>query len=280
MPGGGLQMVEIVGPNTFYMWAEKWTVFKTGCIMLGILRLSTLDKYFTKIKRYFERYGQVCWHLIYQTDVHFRNEKLEEVRREVELEHEIALSNRGISKFNIDMPWDACFLEGMKDQSWWRENLEEDAHLICSKAIPNKSTIGDDVPIAPDGTSGGGTTAPAPKRRANNTSTHASPVPPSPSRLAAMASKVHNVQNGLYTTNRKGQALCEGFQTGTCTELGRNNTCAKDATKSHQCAKCLSVAHGAHACTKSPLAPGQAWENGKGKGKGKGKKGKGKGKWR
>ena len=100
--------------------------------------------------------------------------------------------------------------------------------------------------------------------------------------------KLHNVSSGKYLTNRKGAGICEGFQEGTCTELGPNNRCAKNSDNVHQCSKCLSPLHGAKDCNATPREPRAekgAKAGGKGTGGGKGKdksskgKGKGKGKW-
>ena len=49
--------------------------------------------------------------------------------------------------------------------------------------------------------------------------------------------------------NRKEAELCNGFQHGKCTATF-SGFCAQDTSKKHQCAICLSNAHGAKDCQK------------------------------
>ena len=90
------------------------------------------------------------------------------------------------------------------------------------------------------------------------------------------------MQNGVYTTNRKGVALCPDFQTGACTDADGDRRCMKNNNLVHQCEKCLSPDHPGSQCTKTPAQDYKgaqpAWVKFGGKGKGKGEKGKGKGK--
>ncbi len=69
--------------------------------------------------------------------------------------------------------------------------------------------------------------------------------------------------------NRRGVQLCGGFQSGTCTEL-RMGRCAKDPSRSHQCAKCLNSGHGADKCNQAPARPPKRSAKGGGKSHGKG----------
>ena len=75
------------------------------------------------------------------------------------------------------------------------------------------------------------------------------------------------------TANRRGVPLCAAFQTGTCTGSDAQARCLANPSRAHQCAKCLTAGHGAHACSHNPAAEPRS----AGKSSGKGKKGKGKG---
>ena len=69
------------------------------------------------------------------------------------------------------------------------------------------------------------------------------------------------------------------WQDGTCNDSRLKGWCSRVPDLAHQCAKCLSQEHGAHACQRpAALAPrhGGSWGGrAKGKGKGGGKGGKG-----
>ena len=81
--------------------------------------------------------------------------------------------------------------------------------------------------------------------------------------------KVTNVADGKWTTNRRGRTLCQGFQTGAC-----SNPNCWDA---HQCALCLSPDHGTANCQNNTSSKHKSGGGGGGAG-GRGGKGKGKGK--
>ena len=46
---GTFSPVEIYGPNSFALWDQAWTVFRTGCVMLGTISTGTLDAYRTRM---------------------------------------------------------------------------------------------------------------------------------------------------------------------------------------------------------------------------------------
>ena len=87
MPNGTLNTVELAGPPTFEMWEKCMTVFRTGCIQLGLLTPARVDAYIDVVKSYNTRYSHSCWHLVYQADVRMRLEHTERVRRRGEAEH-------------------------------------------------------------------------------------------------------------------------------------------------------------------------------------------------
>ena len=126
-------------------------------------------------------------------------------------------------------------------------------HIPPQKALPGHG--GAIVPF--EDPAAGGLAGKAPRKR-----TRAEP--------AVGDNRHHNMENGRYTTNRKGDPLCAGWQKGTCMAHNvANRACAANPKLRHQCDLCLSDSHGADHCDK-----------GKAGGKGKGKQGKGKGKHR
>ena len=63
--------------------------------------------------------------------------------------------------------------------------------------------------------------------------------------------------------NCSGHKFRSAFQDGQCTENGAGGMCFRNRYEAHQCARCLSNAHGATGCTQ-PIARDKS----KGKGKG------------
>ena len=133
--------------------------------------------------------------------------------------------------------------------------------LVLARSGSLNKMLSGDAPVAADGSTGGT----ADKRRRPSVSSVGTP-PSSPA-------KVHNVSNGIYSTNRSGVRLCEDFQRGTCEGVDLNARCRANPDKVHQCNKCLAADHSGKDCTKSPRPPSSG---SKGRGKGK-KKGKGAG---
>eukprot|EP00971_Amphidinium_carterae_P242337 4811686-Amphidinium_carterae.1 len=58
----------MAGPSSFLVWSECFTVFRTGCIMLGHITPARLDAYKEHVRLHHDRYGATCWSLIYQAD--------------------------------------------------------------------------------------------------------------------------------------------------------------------------------------------------------------------
>lgn len=71
----------------------------------------------------------------------------------------------------------------------------------------------------------------------------------------------HNVSDGVFTTNRKGIALCSEFQAGNCFGIGTNARCKKDGISAHQCNKCLSPDHSPKECDRTPRQPSASSAN-------------------
>ena len=66
--------------------------------------------------------------------------------------------------------------------------------------------------------------------------------PPKPHATPRPKAKAH----AGHTTNRAGNTLCPGFQTGQCKWSASNSpiTCYYDESLKHQCSNCLSPKHG------------------------------------
>ena len=74
---------------------------------------------------------------------------------------------------------------------------------------------------------------------------HGGPLPNRPKRPRHQ----HHVgDDGFLTTKRSGYPLCPGWQDGTCTDDRSKGWCKDVPNVAHQCARCLSQEHGAHAC--------------------------------
>ena len=260
MPDGGLRVVELAGPPTFEMWEKCMQVFRTGCLMLGLLTSSRIDSYVNVIKAYNSRYTHACWHLVYQADVRMRLEHTERIRRRGESEHARATAVGKHHEFDPNNHWEWVWSVIPDEQRFWREELEEPCLLVLARAGNLNKMVQGDAPVAgsPDAAAG----SPA-KQKRERSGSGAPPSQPPP--------KLHNVADGAYTTNRRGVPLCAAFQAGSCEGVGRDFRCARDHSRVHQCSKCLSTDHGASSCTRTPQAPSLP----RSKGRGKGKKGKG-----
>ena len=233
-------------------------VFKTGCIQLDLLSPARVEVYMDTIKKYNARYTHTCWHLIYQADVRMRLEQAERIRRVGQAERVSAQARNLLHDFDPVKPWEWVWARMPEDTKFWREELEEPCMLVLQRSGSISNMISGDAPVASDGGSS--------KRNQHGPA-------PGPKKKAKKAPRVHNVSDGVYTTNRRSIQLCADFNKGTCTETTANHRCSRNPSLSHQCSKCLEYHPGdipGRPCNKTPRQPSQ------GKGKGKGKKGKGK----
>ena len=280
-PDGSWAAEEVFGPGSYDKWEESWMVFKTGCVMLGFADPTTLDNYKDKVRLYNQQFpGQ--WDVLYQADHRARLEHAERTARRLDAEN----------KLSKDTPWDSIFEALEADGAFWHENVEVPClvnllqggsryvtgeapvatprtagHVVQPQAIgalgshipPQKALAGYQgaiVPYLPPGAGGDAPKGPRKRDRAG-----------AQNPLDGVDPRQHNVDgNGRYTTNRKGDPLCEGWQTGACvTHNMSSRACAANPKAKHQCCLCLSIQHGADRCDKR-------------KGGGKGKQGTGKGK--
>jgi len=261
MPNGVLHNIELAGPPNFEMWEKCMTVFKTGCIQLELLSPARVEAYMNVIKSYNSRYSHGCWHLVYQADVRMRLEHAERVRRRGESEKANATA-AGLHHDYVDKnPWEWVWSKMPEESRFWREELEEPCMLVLARTGSLQQMVQGDAPVAND--SGQGSTG-----GTNDSSRGKKKHPASPSGFQ----KVHNVTEGIYTTNRRGLPLCQDFQRGMCDSIDANRRCRKNGNDVHQCNKCLCPDHGGRDCGKAPrmFSEGKG-KKGKGKGRGKGK---------
>ena len=183
-----------------------------------------------------------------------------------------------------------------RDSDFWKDELENPALQVVTKARSIGVALDTDAPIAAlnqaqlslhsaggsgsagsweqsqrdrsqGGQGGGRTTRPPPQFD----------DPPSPPKRSKNA---HNVTGSgdaaVYTTNRSGRSLCPRWQQdGRCTTTSQGG-CDLGA---HQCAKCLQRDHGASECVKVPKVS-KTIEKSRGRGPGRGRGGRGRGRGR
>jgi hypothetical protein len=261
---GKLVPTELSGPPSFELWEKSYDLLTTAMIMMGVMSLSKIEAYKKKIKGYVTKFGEGVWLVIYQADVRFRMEHLLTLRRRGADEADAAARAGGIHEYDPNRPWDWCMKKGLDDFHFWKDTLEDPALLIRTRTSTLSALAGNDTPI--DGKH---------IEEANSqVSNFGPPVKKQKLQHEVRTPKnAHNVENGQYVTNRKGKKLCQAFQSGSCTHTKPGGIACSAGLGLHQCAKCLSPAHGANACSEAP----KDYPN-KGKGKGKGK-GKNKGRW-
>ena len=235
---GEIIPVEINGPADFEAWRESYSVFRSGCIMFGQISPARLDSYEHHIRSYHERYGRGCWALLYQADVRARLELAERLRRQGKEEHDAAIAAGGTHGFDDKKPWEWVWNMMVKDHAFWHRELEEPALLILAKTQKASQLLGADAPIEASGGTGSDRSIPS--------------APVAIKRRREDGVRQHVVgEDGLLTHNRRGAELCRGYQKGDCKDKDRNGFCLKTGRTRHQCAKCLSEDHGAHACPQS-----------------------------
>ena len=175
-----------------------------------------------------------------------------------------------MAEFDPKKPRGAAWKAACEETRWRKKDAEDAAEDIKDKARQLPDAVDSDAPVS--GARGA-------KRTVS--------LPPPPlvqerplRQPGGKKSRVHNVVDGMFTTNRSEDPICKGWQDGTCTEsLGK--WCSKNWGQVHQCAKCLDTRHGAHhpsTCQGTPKAPAvpAKGKGRKGKGSGKSKGGKGK----
>ena len=117
---GVLQHVQFFGPPNVESWTSGFAVFRTGCIMLEEISLSTLALWSALVADYAARYGNTIWALLYQTEVRARSEHLTRTKRAGAAAREQAIAAGGTHLFDPAKPWDWVFREAANDGQFWR----------------------------------------------------------------------------------------------------------------------------------------------------------------
>ncbi len=266
--GGVLRPVEMKGPADFKTWRESYQVFATAALGFGMVSLGALTDYRKRIEGYYADYGEQMWPLLYQADVRCRSEHLERVRRRLEVGMAAAKA-QGVTRcqeFDPDRPWEGVWKAAAADGEFWRKQFEEKAFLMRLHLASPGTAVTGDAPV--QGRSGPGQPSQSKPKKATR---------PAPEPNSDRPAKFHRVAEGMYTHNRQGKKLCEGFQTGACPYQPGRNWCPSQRDAVHQCSRCLSQMHGAHRpfeCQAKPVEPKGRGGKGKGQGKGKGTAGK------
>ena len=275
---GTLQNVELTGPTNVNMWLQSWQVFSNACVMLDIIDLGVLNKYRDLIEKYHNRYGVAIWALLYQADVRCRLELFERVRRQIMAEQESLVKAHGaaagppptVAGFDPKRPWNLVLQRAINNEEYWREEVVEPSMMVLTKVSGLGDVVDGDAKVRQDGSMA---SALAPNPGA------------APSRLGDAAPKIrprnpnrtgrhHQVENGRYTSNRTGYALCDAYNEGRCDNTVSGGWCPVNWDRVHQCYKCLSQ-HPASRCPHETMPTPNFLKPKKGKGKG-GRKGKGK----
>ena len=230
--------------------------------------------------------------MIYQAESRMRGEQFPRLQRQAEAEK----SANAAHPYNPEQPWDYIFLAAARDNDFWKDELEDPALQIVTKARSLGVALDSDAPIAalnqaqfslhtPGGSGATGSWEQPQGGRSSGSQgggRTGRPLPqfddaPSPSKKSKNA---HNVTGSgddvVYATNRAGRALCPRWQKdGRCPTTSQGG-CDLGA---HQCAKCLQRDHGASECIKVPKVS-KTIEKSRGRGPGRGRGGRGRGRGR
>eukprot|EP00435_Cladocopium_sp_Y103_P052243 s2443_g16.t1 len=266
---GTLKMVELYGPNNLGAWLQSYNVLLTCLVMVDAVDLGHLQKYKSHIERMAERYGPRVWSVIYQADVRCRLEQMERLKRKLKSEHDQATSSGGTTDYDDKRPWNMVWARAVSDEGFWREEVVEPCMLILTKITSPGEVLDGDAKVAsaPASSSGQREVTPAPARM-----TAEKAIRP---RNANRTGRVHNIQDGKYTHNRTGYAICAGYNSGQCTASTQGIWCSQQWDTVHQCDRCLG-AHPSSRCPHADLQTPGFVKNAKGGKKGRGRGGKGK----
>lgn len=143
--------------------------------------------------------------------------------------------------------------------------------LILTKITTANEVVDGDAKVgaAPAAASSQRETAPAPARMSGDKL-----IRP---RNSNRTGRTHNIQDGKYTHNRTGYAICGGYNNCQCSNSTQGIRCPQQWDTVHQCDRCLGN-HPSTRCSHSELQTPGFVKNSKGgkKGRGSGRGGKGK----
>ena len=268
---GIFRMMTIAGPPHIDSWMLSSEVWANSMIMLGAIDLGNLITYQDHIRTAYLKLGEDAWMLIYQADVRARLELMPRLNTDLAVQHQAALDASGTTPYNPQRPWDYTLHMLLSQVKFWKDELEDPGLRLLAATNNVADFIGGDAPISMDAepstqrhNRGKRGTNPHPRGKRQNSGTQSSSTPAS----------------GVHTANRKGHALCAGWNNGSCTgSVG--GFCPMNPNLKHQCNICLAQDHGAHQCTAAQVRAPRHDGGGKGRGKGKGRgngRGKGRGK--
>ena len=208
---GTLGPLEQVGPGDIDLWLTSWKVYSTTMLMLDIVDLGVLNAYETLIVSLHTDYGgPLIWPFLYQTEVRARGEHINTIVMRLV---SASIEARGYAQFQASRPWNEAFRALVNDTHWWNK-FERKANAILTKLRSQESVIDGDVQI------GNCIVDTHPSDRV--------PPPPTPAegqrrppKKGTQARQVHatpfvNMPAGLYTHNKKRNAICIPYQTGNC----------------------------------------------------------------
>ena len=288
---GVLQKLEFRGPPSFEHWKACWKVYETAMIYIDAVDPPVMHAYCQYIEDFARQFGHACWALLYQVESRFRREFIEKFKRREAKAQRDAVAVGAPHPFDPARPWQHMYDIAINEFHWWHSKVTVPCWMVTSKARSLGHFIDGDCEFSASATQhiatalqhdicpslegsasssgvggGGGAGGGGGEMGGgdNNKRPGAGGKPPPLKKVKTEQLekiRMHNVTNGMFTTNRSGRQLCEAFQNGKC-----SGPCPEGAA--HQCAKCLDPHHGAfhpQACKKQPgPAP-------KGKGRGKGK---------
>ena len=261
---GSIHAIEVLGPPNFDAWLGCYAVLATAYSMLDIVDLGNLERYKEMMTRYHSRYGPGAWLLLYQADVRARSEHVQRTMLVLSTRHDAARSAGGTTAYDPARPWNFTWASVVDDSHWWRRELEEPALLYLTRSRELGQLVTGEAPTASSGTS----RAPPAKHAAQPRESSGSGQPAARGRTRS--ARVHNVESGLYLTNRRGSQLCAAFQQGTCGTSLVGEICPTDRSKVHQCSRCLATSHGLSSCPHAEM-PKSAQQRQQGKSRGRGK---------
>ena len=107
--------------------------------MMQAVSAAKLDAYFNKIKDYDRRYGHDCWAILYQADVHMRQEHFPRILRSLkDATSIIAGTSSGVvttpAAFDPSRPWEAVWTNAVNDFSFWSNQFEQLALMTLKRS--------------------------------------------------------------------------------------------------------------------------------------------------
>ena len=245
--------------------------------MLELVSLPWLLAYGDMIKVFDEKYGHVCWPLLYQTLCRFETEHMVRMmRRENEaltdsLER---FGETGKTPYDPRYPFDYLFklastkhTSGTTEREWWREHFVDLAQMVLA-GVCNISRVVEGDRMVAQNESEHLATAHSHVPWALQAPGRQEPTgkPPRKTDLLAIVDREEpyvpvDKSNTKKTMNRKKFQLCQWYQDGKCpsSSSGDPTICPKHSGRRHQCHWCLAN-HPGNECR--PTGGGKARGNG------------------